>query len=177
MERYTGKTAENPTPEQIKDLFENNKTYFWKLAEWYRKTDNKFYQKEFTPFFNFGSSKSNLSNSSRTALIVICSLIGMFILVLIISLFNTESTTSINNSEPVNSSWNGSVYQVEGYLKNSLKDPDSYEGIEWSKVANNRDGTYKVRHKYRAKNSFGGYVIENKVFILDKEKVINVYDY
>ena len=26
---------------------------------------------------------------------------------------------------------------------------------------------YYVRHKYRAKNSCGGYVIENKVFFLD----------
>lgn len=26
-----------------------------------------------------------------------------------------------------------------------------------------------VRHKYRAKNSFGGYVIENKVFYLNKK--------
>lgn len=65
-----------------------------------------------------------------------------------------------------NSSWDGSVYQVKEYLKRELKDPDSYESIEWTDVQNTDDG-YTVRHKYRAKNSFGGYVIENQTFFLD----------
>jgi len=47
-----------------------------------------------------------------------------------------------------------------------LKDPKSVEYIEWSKVVETYDG-YKVRCKYRAKNSFGGYVVENKIFFLD----------
>lgn len=67
-----------------------------------------------------------------------------------------------------NSAWDGSVYQVKNYLKKNLKDPDSYEGIEWSKVQENSNGTYTVRHKYRARNSFGGMVIENWVFELDE---------
>lgn len=67
-----------------------------------------------------------------------------------------------------NSAWDGSVYQVKKYLKNNLKDPDSYESIEWSKVLKNNDGTYSVRHKYRARNSFGGMVIENWIFTLDE---------
>ncbi len=67
-----------------------------------------------------------------------------------------------------NSAWDGSVYQVEDYLKKALKDPDSYEGIEWSNVIKNSDGTYSVRHKYRARNSFGGMVVENWVFVLDE---------
>lgn len=66
----------------------------------------------------------------------------------------------------VNSPWDGSVYQVKNYLQRTLKDPKSYEGIEWSEV-NEKDGFYFVRHKYRAKNSFGGYVIESQVFKLD----------
>lgn len=75
-----------------------------------------------------------------------------------------------------NNSWDGSVRQVEKYLKNALKDPKSYESIEWSEVQ--KDGSnYKVRHKYRAKNSFGGYVISNQIFILNRQgEVINVID-
>lgn len=75
-----------------------------------------------------------------------------------------------------NSSWDGSVRQVEKYLKNSLKDPKSYESIEWSEVQ--KDGSnYKVRHKYRAKNSFGGYVVSNQIFVLNRQgEVINVID-
>lgn len=73
-----------------------------------------------------------------------------------------------------NSSWDGSVRHVEVYLKNTLKDPKSYESIEWSKVIETETG-YVVWHKYRAKNSFGGYVIENQKFYLDfKGNVIKV---
>lgn len=65
-----------------------------------------------------------------------------------------------------NSVLDGSVRQVEKYLKASLKDAKSYKGIEWSKVIETERG-YSVRHKYRAKNSLGGFVIENKLFYLD----------
>jgi hypothetical protein len=67
-----------------------------------------------------------------------------------------------------NSAWDGSVWQVEDYLKKNLKDPKSYESIEWSKVIEDGD-KYRVLHKYRAKNSFGGYVIEECIFTLDED--------
>jgi len=77
-----------------------------------------------------------------------------------------------------NSSWDASVYQVTDYLKDNLLDPESVEYIEWSPVVENDDGTYLVRVKYRAKNSFGAYIIENQIFVLDQEgKVMNVADY
>lgn len=77
-----------------------------------------------------------------------------------------------------NSVWDNSVWQVEKYLKKNLKDPKSYEGIEWSKVTETESGGYMVRHKYRAKNSFGGYVVKNQVFMIDSEgNVIEVLDY
>jgi hypothetical protein len=66
-----------------------------------------------------------------------------------------------------NSSWDGSVYQVESWLEKNVKDPDSLEFIEWSPVSKTKDGGFMVRAKFRAKNSFGGYVIENKLFFLD----------
>ncbi len=79
-----------------------------------------------------------------------------------------------NQAKIQNSAWDNSVYQVEKYLKQNLKAPDSYESIEWSSVVE-KDGNYQVRHKYRARNSFGGYVIENCIFILNKEgEVIDV---
>lgn len=65
-----------------------------------------------------------------------------------------------------NSSYDASVTQVIDYLKKNLKDPKSYEGIEWSKVKEETYG-YSVYHKYRAKNSFGGYVVESQVFHID----------
>ncbi len=60
--------------------------------------------------------------------------------------------------EVKNSPWDGSVYEVEQYLKSRvLKDPDSFQAIEWSRVVKGC-GDYAVRLKYRARNSFGGYV-------------------
>ena len=75
-----------------------------------------------------------------------------------------------------NNKWNGGVKQVEDYIERTLLDPDSYESIEWSEVKQKDDGYY-VRHKYRAKNSFGGYVVANQLFHLDfSGNVVDVKD-
>ena len=85
-------------------------------------------------------------------------------------------------SEVHNSTWDASVTQVVDYLKVNLKDPDSYQSINWSKVqdfgpSHTTLHRYLVRHKYRAKNSFGGYVISNQLFYLDDNgAVINTKD-
>lgn len=79
--------------------------------------------------------------------------------------------------EVKNSLYDGSVKQVKEYLKyNYLRDPNSYESIEWSEVKRKDDGYY-VRHKYRAKNGLGGYVVANQLFHLDfSGNVIDVTD-
>ena len=82
----------------------------------------------------------------------------------------------INNlSDPVkNSGLDASVYQVEQFLYDNLKDPDSYDPIEWSAVQKTKNGYY-VRHKYRARNGFGGMNIENKIFYLDEDGNVTRY--
>ena len=67
---------------------------------------------------------------------------------------------------------------VQYYLKHHyLKDPKSYESISWSEVGTDELGEYYIRHRYRAKNSFGGYVVEEKTFYLDKDyRIIRVTD-
>ena len=72
----------------------------------------------------------------------------------------------------------GSVQQVVSYLKKEyLIDPLSYQPIEWSPVQQVNDG-YWVRHQYRARNSFGGYVVMDQVFHLNMDgKVDRVQDY
>ena len=83
----------------------------------------------------------------------------------------------INNlSDPVkNSGLDASVYQVEQFLDDHLKYPDSYESIEWSPVQKTENGYYYVRHKYRTRNGFGGMNIENKIFHLDKNGNVTGY--
>ena len=76
-----------------------------------------------------------------------------------------------------NNSIDGSVSKIEAYLKSNLKDRRSYESIEWSNVTPTTNG-FMVRHKYRAKNSFGAYEVVNQVFYLDSNGDINgVSDY
>lgn len=82
--------------------------------------------------------------------------------------YSSYSSSSYREAKIVNSGYDSSVWQVEDYLEENLKDPDSYEGIDWSPVEKTDDGNYMVRHKYRAKNSLGGYVVENKIFLLNK---------
>lgn len=106
-------------------------------------------------------------------LLNIISLIGLGIFVFIA--FGSSESDSKNLGTVYNNSWDGSVSQVEQYLKNNLKDPDSFEAIEWSNVQKESDGSFFVRCKYRAKNSFGGYVIENKIFYLDAQGTVTYF--
>ncbi|MEP6672279.1 MAG: hypothetical protein ABJF10_24155 [Chthoniobacter sp.] len=77
--------------------------------------------------------------------------------------------------KPINSPWDGGVLEVERYLKARLKDPKSTEYIEWSPVTlmTFKDGkAWAVRVKYRSKNSFRGYVIEEAVAIIRHGEVV-----
>lgn len=65
-----------------------------------------------------------------------------------------------------NSPLNGSVSQVERYLKANTKDPASLEFLEWSPVATGPESTFIVRVKFRANNSLGGSSVEQHVFKL-----------
>lgn len=75
---------------------------------------------------------------------------------------------SSNQSSAVvaNSEFDGSVSQIKSYLKSNAKDPSSLEFISWSPVVETNNG-FMVRVKYRAKNSFGALVVEEKVFHLN----------
>ena len=79
--------------------------------------------------------------------------------------------------KPENSPWDAAVRPVVDFLKVNLKDPRSIEYIEWSPVKLvDVKGTYywAVRVKYRAKNSFGGYVIEQKLFLIQHGQIVDV---
>ena len=94
-----------------------------------------------------------------------------FFLFLIGPCSGSDSTTNATKgrARPVveNSAWDGSVSQVKRWLEANAKDPSSLEYIEWSSVQKSAEGGFVVRVKYRGKNSFGGYTVENKVFVLN----------
>ncbi len=117
---------------------------------------------------------------------------GTWIILIVIAFFfyyaffhTSDKKDNAVNATVTNSSWDASVYQVENYLKNKyLSDPDSYKSISWSEVVKLTESKekgfacYQVRHKYRAKNAFGGYVVEEKLFKLDIEgNIVDVRDF
>jgi hypothetical protein len=63
---------------------------------------------------------------------------------------------------------------VETYLAENLKDPDSYQSIKWGGLitVNAEMWMYTIDHRYRAKNSFGGYVINQARFFLDSKGTV-----
>ena len=67
------------------------------------------------------------------------------------------------------------IAEVKIYLRNNLKDPDSLDLIEsWPVFFN--DGQWHQRVRYRAKNSFGGFRVEEKIFSVEHGRVVNVTD-
>jgi len=95
-------------------------------------------------------------------------LIALIVIIFIIySLSNDDKPTKATPSKPLTrqelvekqfSAWDGSHYALERLIKKNLKDPDSYEHIE---TRFGDKGEYiLVYTKYRARNSFGGMVIE-----------------
>lgn len=90
-------------------------------------------------------------------------------------LVERKKTISLIGEKPENSEWDGAVRPVTEYLRRHLKDPDSVEYIEWSPVhITYVEGQpfWRVRVKYRAKNSFGGYVIEEQLAYIVNDQVV-----
>lgn len=88
-----------------------------------------------------------------------------------------SATLATQRAIVFNSGLDGSVFQVERWLKANLKDPASLGVIEWGSVVAGANNEFQVRVKYRAKNSFGGYAVEQKIFRLDSAgTVVGVSD-
>ena len=71
--------------------------------------------------------------------------------------------------EPELDAWDGAALCVKYWLKNKMNDPDSFKIISSSSVFD-KGSYWTVRVKYRAKNLFGGYVVESKVVNFRNDK-------
>lgn len=95
-------------------------------------------------------------------------------------LSDTQATLKEIGPKPVNSAWDAAVSPVQDFLKRNLKDPGSVQYDEWSAVFMADYGGKKcwaVRCRYRAKNSFGGYVLSNQIFYIRNDTVIGYRDF
>ena len=66
-------------------------------------------------------------------------------------------------------------YAAEQWLKANLRDPDSLEIINTAPVSNGDIGAL-ITVQYRAKNGFGGYNVETKLFLVKGFKVVETSD-
>lgn len=123
------------------------------------KTERKFSDKV--------SSTKNGSSSNGTAIKL---LFVVFAVLFAISFASTKLGCTSPSSTPSsyeNFNDNSSYHQIlaKNYFKDHLKekylkDPKSYDEINYSSVYNSARECYVVDLKFRAKNSFGGMVIE-----------------
>jgi type II secretory pathway pseudopilin PulG len=80
-------------------------------------------------------------------------------------------------AKPIPSEWDGITPEVNSYLQRNLKDYDSMKIVECSPVVTWGTDAWAQRVKYRARNSFGAYVLDNKVFVIKNGYVIDYMDY
>lgn len=93
---------------------------------------------------------------------------------------DAEAVIAEIGPKPKNSAWDAAVAPVVDFLKANLKDPDSVQYAEWSPVTLLTIGGknyWAVRCKYRAKNSFGGYVLSNQIFYIRNGQVVDYTDF
>lgn len=101
----------------------------------------------------------------------------IFIVICFIGIGALEGTTNNNkNNYPLISNWDGRALVLNSWFQSNLKDPDSLKVIEVSPVYENKDGTYGQRVKFRAKNSFGAYNINEYYFTFSKDKVLKAIE-
>ena len=80
----------------------------------------------------------------------------MFVLKIAIPIIILIFLASVGSGSNSHSS-SEDLWKAESYLKNNLRDPSSYERIDYNVKKNG-----EVTIKYRAKNGFGGYEIEER---------------
>jgi uncharacterized protein YxeA len=75
----------------------------------------------------------------------------------------------LKSNDRVENSRDGSVSQVQDYLKNNLRDWKSYESEGWSKVKiiPNWYMRYEVQHEYWTAYGLNKKILMNQVFYLD----------
>lgn len=67
-----------------------------------------------------------------------------------------------------NSSWDGSVHEVERWLERNVNNPKTLDFISWGQVVRHCNG-YGVRVRFRASNAMGAIITESRIFRFSRE--------
>lgn len=82
---------------------------------------------------------------------------------------------AIRGPKPVNSAWDGSVPEVERYLRMVMHDWKSYEHVR-SSVPRAEGDSWVVVSTFRGANAFGAKIITTKKFYIQQRQVVRVVD-
>lgn len=120
---------------------------------------------------NYNSSNKN-NNPSFEIPLGIKIILGVLLLAIIVVNADFKSNSSNDETElTTDIQSNATVLLKVQYLK----DPDSYESISWSEPIKLDENTFQVIHKYRAKNGFGGYTVEEAlIYYNTKGDITNI---
>jgi hypothetical protein len=131
-------------------------------GKWYNDWTRLLLSLLFWPVFVYGMYKTILVKK-KTKQIILGIVVGLFV----IACFGDNNGSSSSSRPGWVSPWDHSVGSVKDYVKDHyLRDPDSYESVQWYLPIENSDGTYQVTHTFRAKNGFGGMNEETHTFTL-----------
>lgn len=157
---------------------------------------NKGYCGICVPNFN-QKLKTNNSNSGLWLVLSSC-VVGFFFFVVWITSYNkTEYESKIKlqklandpkeierkeqeknrGPKPKDGWWDGACEEIHTFFKHNLNDYKSLDVIEASRIVPWGETTWAQRVKYRAKNAFGGYVLDNRVFVIENGMVINSFPF
>ena len=84
---------------------------------------------------------------------------------------------ALRGPKPVPSSWDRICPEVNAWMKANMKDYASLKIVNGSPVVEYGQDAWCQRLKYRARNGFGGTVLEEKLFVIRDRQVIDVVDY
>lgn len=87
-----------------------------------------------------------------------------------------RSETAKRGKKPIPSEWDGITPEVNAYLMANLKDYDSLKIVECSVILPWGENAWCQRVKYRAKNGFGGYNLEQQLFVIRNGEVTAAFD-
>ena len=150
-------------------MADHNKDIKGTKSPWYNQQSKLGWSILFWPVFVYGFFKTDLIKR-KTKQIIGAVVIGL----LFMGYLNSDDDSGTNSKRELGSYTKGGI---EYYITHKyLRDPDSYEGLEWTNFIVNQDGPSQVTHTFRAKNGFGGMNVETHTFTVDKDgwKVIAV---
>lgn len=118
--------------------------------------------------------KSRFSGTRQMATVLVSTILGVVIVGIMVG------SAVIDHDVVSNGRGGGSVRQVRSYLYEKYPGADELNVMKWGRVERSDNSRYKysVRCKYSVSNQYGGSVVHDQIFSLDKDgQIVEVVGY